>query len=82
MGEIQCLACDKTLELPQYIDTDNYDGQVVCHECNSLLHVKLVRDKLRKYKIVENKREPDVQIILEPPHSKEPEGEEKELKQI
>ena len=53
MVEIECLACDKTLELPQFIDTDNYDGQLVCSKCKALLHVKLVKGKLRKYKIVE-----------------------------
>jgi hypothetical protein len=54
--EIVCLACDKTLELPQFIDTDNYDGQLVCSKCKALLHVKLVKGKLRKYKIVERLR--------------------------
>jgi len=57
MVEIKCLACDKTLELPRFIDTDNYDGQVVCQECKSLLHVRLVHGKVQKYKIVENKSE-------------------------
>ncbi len=55
MVEIECLACGKTVELPQFIDTDNYDGQVVCQECKSLLHVKLLKGKVHKYKIVENK---------------------------
>ena len=55
MAEIQCLACDKTLKLPQFVYTDNYDGQVVCQECKSLLYVKLVKGKVQKYKIVENK---------------------------
>ena len=56
MAEIKCLACDKTPEIPQSIDTDNYDGQLVCSECKALLHVKLVKGKLRKYKIVERRR--------------------------
>ena len=56
MVEIECLACDKTLELPQFVDTDNYDGQLVCSKCKALLHVKLVKGKLRKYKIVERLR--------------------------
>ena len=55
MVEIQCLACDKTLKLPQFVNTDNYDGQVKCPECKSLLHIKLVKSKVLKYKIVENK---------------------------
>ncbi len=56
MVKIECLACDKTLKLPQSIDTDNYDGQLVCSKCKALLHVKLVKGKLRKYKIVERVR--------------------------
>jgi len=56
MLEIQCLACDKNLKLPQFVNTDNYDGQVVCPECKALLHVKLVKSEVRKYKIVERRR--------------------------
>ncbi len=55
MVEIECLACGKPIKPPQFIDTDNYDGQVVCQECKSLLHVKLVKGKVQKYKIVKNK---------------------------
>ncbi len=70
MVEIECLACGKTIKLPQFIDTDNYDGQLVCHKCNSLLYVKFVANKLRKYKVAENKRERDVKIILKPAYLK------------
>ena len=56
MVEIQCLACDKTLKLPQFVNTDNYDGQVVCPECKALLHIKLVKGKVLRYKIVERLR--------------------------
>jgi DNA-directed RNA polymerase subunit RPC12/RpoP len=48
MVEIECLACGKPVKMPQYIDTEKYDGQVVCQECKSLLHVKLVKGKVRK----------------------------------
>ncbi len=59
MVEIECLACGKAVQLPQFIDTDDYDydGQVVCQECKSLLHVKLEKGKVRKYKIIEKKSE-------------------------
>ena len=55
MVQIECWACGKAVKIPQFIDTDNYDGQVVCQECKSLLHVKLVKGKLQKYKVVKNK---------------------------
>lgn len=60
MVELECLVCGKAIKIPQFIDTDNYDGQITCHKCNSLLHVKLVASKVRKYKVVESKREGDV----------------------
>jgi len=46
MIEIGCLACSKIIKMPQYIDTEKYDGQVVCEECNSLLYIKLVKGKV------------------------------------
>lgn len=55
MADIECLACGKTVKIPKFIDTDNYDGQLVCQECKSILHVKLVKGKVQKYKIVEDK---------------------------
>lgn len=53
MVEIECLVCGKTIKIPQFIDTDNYDGQLACRECASLLHVKLMGAKVRKYEVVE-----------------------------
>lgn len=69
MVEIECLVCGKTIEIPEFIDTDNYDGQVACRECASLLHVKLVGSKVRKYEVVEKGiRSPttDDKITVEP----------------
>jgi DNA-directed RNA polymerase subunit RPC12/RpoP len=56
MVEIKCLACGKSVKLPPYINTEKYDVEVVCQECKALLHVKLVKDKVEKYKIVERIR--------------------------
>jgi len=56
MVEIECLACGKRVKLPPYINTEKYDGEVVCQECKALLHVKLIKDKVEKYKIVERIR--------------------------
>ncbi len=52
MVEIECLICGKAIKIPQYIDTERYDGQVPCQECGSLLHVKLVGSKVQGYKVV------------------------------
>ena len=51
--EISCLVCGKTIEIPHFIDTDNYDGQINCPACKSLLRVRLVGAKARKYEVVE-----------------------------
>jgi hypothetical protein len=53
--EIECLACGKPIRIPDFIDTNNYDGQVTCQECKSLLHIKLGGGKVRKYEVVERK---------------------------
>jgi DNA-directed RNA polymerase subunit RPC12/RpoP len=55
MFEIECLVCGEKVQIPQFVDTNNYDGQVVCKNCTSLLHVKLVQSKVRQYKVVEKK---------------------------
>jgi transcription elongation factor Elf1 len=55
MVEIECLVCGEVVNIPSYIDTDRYDGQVICQECKSLLYVKLVKEKVQKYKIIEDK---------------------------
>ena len=55
MIEPECLICGKIIKVPQYIDTERYDGQVTCQECGSLFHIKLVRSKVQGYKVVEKK---------------------------
>ena len=57
MIEIECLVCGnvikpRQLNDPDTYDTENYDGQIVCQECKSLLHVKLIKGKVQKSKIV------------------------------
>jgi len=62
--DINCLVCEERIDLPKYIDTQDYDGQVVCQKCESLLHVKLVKSKVRKYRVVEKKfRKPSADEI-------------------
>ena len=53
--KIECLLCGGAVKIPTNTDTEQYDGQGVCQQCKSLLHVKLVKGKVQKYKIVENK---------------------------
>jgi len=68
MVKIECLACGKSVKIPQYINAEKYDGELVCQECKSLLHVKLVKEKVEKYKIVENKSKEEfnfTKLVLE-----------------
>jgi len=53
--EVDCLACGKAILIPDFIDTNNYDGQITCPGCKALLHIKLVGGKVRKYEVVERK---------------------------
>jgi uncharacterized Zn finger protein (UPF0148 family) len=55
MVEINCLVCGKAIEIPEFIDTNNYDGQINCPGCKSLLQIKLVGAKVRKYMVAERK---------------------------
>ena len=55
MVEINCLVCEKPVKLPEYIDTEDYDGEVVCQGCTSRLYIKLAKSKLRKYSVIEKK---------------------------
>ena len=74
MVEIECLACRKAIK-PQQLndsnnyDTENYDGHVVCQECESLLYVKLIKAKVQKYRIVDKQSGP-ITLKFVPPQSK------------
>jgi len=72
--EISCLVCGKTIEIPHFIDTDNYDGQINCPACKSLLRVRLVGAKARKYEVVEKGTE---STVAAPSNPVQPAGEEK-----
>jgi len=51
--EISCLICGKKIEIPQFFDINNYDGQISCPSCKALLRMKMFGAKVRKYELVE-----------------------------
>jgi transcription elongation factor Elf1 len=53
MVRIECLVCRKNLKIPKSVNTKNYSGQIVCRQCKSLLYIKLVKEKVERYKVVE-----------------------------
>lgn len=55
MVKIECLLCGGAVKMPTLIDTEQYDGHGICQKCESLIHVKLLKGRVQKYKVVENK---------------------------
>ena len=53
MVEIECHLCGANFSPSGCIDTNNYDGEVKCPKCESILHVKLTSGKLQKRKVVD-----------------------------
>ena len=49
--KIECLICLKETAIPKNLNTANYDGQITCRECGSLLQVKLVKSKVEQCRI-------------------------------
>ena len=80
MVEINCLVCGKIIKIPEFIDTNNYDGQVTCPECKSLLYVKLAGAKVRKYMVVE-KKSPSL-TVAESGLSRQTGGEEVDVESV
>ena len=52
MVKIDCLLCGETITLPEYVDKEQYDGEVRCENCLGRLRVTLAGSKVRKYKVV------------------------------
>jgi len=78
--EIECLACGKPIKIPEFIDTNNYDGQITCSECASLLQIKLGGGKVRKYEVVEKR--PRGLTAIDRPISRKEGGEEVDVANI
>ena len=85
MVEIECLVCRKKIRFPQYIDPNNYDGQLYCRACQLLLDVKLVASKVRKYKVAEKQtkpRPPVIKLITAVPRPDYPKNAQQEPKKL
>jgi len=77
MVEIECLVCGEPIKIPSCIVSEDYDGQLFCHECNLLWNIKLKSSKVIKYKLAEKQPEvkSNTKIISGIPRPKE--GKEK-----
>lgn len=47
---IQCDHCRKTIQLQEAIDTDKFEGEITCGNCNYVWRMKLVNSKIQGYK--------------------------------
>ena len=60
--EIECLHCLQVLDIPSYVDTKGFDGEIRCKKCEARLAIKFIgSEKPAKYKLVEK-----------PPHKNNP----------
>jgi hypothetical protein len=53
MVEIECLVCAKVVDIPKFVDTDDYNGQLTCRECGSLLRIRLAGSKVKEFAVIE-----------------------------
>ena len=64
MTEIECLSCYKVLDIPNFVDIDNYDGEIVCNKCRARLAIKFVGSpKPVKYRVVKERPPVDIRDI-------------------
>ena len=52
-SEVQCIRCRKAIELPEYVGQD-YNGDLHCGTCESLLSIKLDKWEVKQYKVVKD----------------------------
>ena len=62
--KIDCLACDKKLVIPEWLNTDDYDGGLKCKKCKAYLEIKFNNGKLLKYRIVKQNDSIDYKKML------------------
>jgi len=63
MVELECPNCKILIDIPKGIDTNHYDGIIVCQKCGLWLDIKLVESKVRKRKVVEKQVKGDICIV-------------------
>ena len=64
MVEVECPKCKILVDIPKGIDTNHYDGIIVCQKCGLWLDIKLVGSKVRKRKVVKEQVTGDAPINI------------------
>ncbi len=59
ISDIKCLGihCGKIVELQSYTNNEQYDGDLRCQECLSLMHISLRKGIVVKYSLKDDKSE-------------------------
>ena len=55
-NEIACILCKKIIRFPEYIGKD-YDGDLLCDECGSMMSIKLKEGEVKAFKFKERMEE-------------------------
>ncbi len=64
MVELECPNCKILIDIPKGIDTNHYDGIIVCQKCELWLDIKLVESKVRKRKVIEKQVKGDIPVSI------------------
>jgi hypothetical protein len=54
--KIPCIVCISAIKLSEYVGHD-YDGDLLCDRCKSLLHIKLEKWEVKQYKVLKDRYE-------------------------
>lgn len=65
MSDVKCLSCQEKLDIPEFVDIKNYDGEIVCKKCKARLAIKFVGSHQPvKYKLVEKPTREDKPVKI------------------
>jgi hypothetical protein len=54
--EIPCILCKNAIKFPEYVGQD-YNGDLLCARCGSLLHIRLDKWEVRQYRVLRDRLE-------------------------
>ena len=64
-SEIECLYCGDNLTIPDWVNTHNYDGEIVCQNCEARLAIKFKNSRQpTKYNLIDKPQIKSPKIIL------------------
>ena len=55
-AEIACILCKNNIIFPEYVGA-NYNGDLLCATCESLMRIRLDKGVVREFRVLENRLE-------------------------